>query len=86
MIAGLNVNLSSIKSSSAAIVELIIIFGYIGKFLGTLATSYYCSVPLGDAVCLSLVMCCKGIIDISVYIILVGEGVNLSISLSLTMV
>lgn len=75
VITGLIVNLSSIKSSSAAIVELIIISGYIGKFLGTLATSYYCSVPLGDAVCLSLVMCCKGVIDISVYIILVGEGV-----------
>ncbi|GFZ01718.1 cation/hydrogen exchanger 14 [Actinidia rufa] len=62
VITGLNVDLSSIKMSSAAVIELIIIFGYIGKFLGTLVTACYCSLPFWDAVTLALVMCCKGVI------------------------
>ncbi|GFZ01704.1 cation/hydrogen exchanger 14 [Actinidia rufa] len=75
VITGLNVDLSSIKMSSAAVIELIIIFGYIGKFLGTLVTACYCSLPFWDAVTLALVMCCKGIIDVAAYNMLKDEGI-----------
>lgn len=47
--------------------EFIIILGYVGKFTGTLIPAVFSGVPLGESLCLAMIMCCKGIIDIATY-------------------
>lgn len=48
-------------------VEFIIILGYIGKFTGTLIPAIFSGVPLWDSLCLAMIMCCKGIIEVATY-------------------
>ncbi|KAA8543694.1 hypothetical protein F0562_021560 [Nyssa sinensis] len=67
VIGGLRVNLNTLRTSSVMIIELFIILGYIGKFTGTLVSALYCNVPVCDAFLLSLLMCCKGFIEVAVY-------------------
>ena len=47
--------------------EFIIILGYVGKFAGTLVPAIFSGVPVGDSLCLALIMCCKGVIDVATY-------------------
>ncbi|CAL5386341.1 unnamed protein product [Camellia sinensis] len=75
VLTGLNTNLLSIEGTSAMVVEITIISGYLGKFLGTLLTALYSSVRFQDALSLSLIMCCKGIVDIALYCAWKDEGV-----------
>ncbi|WJZ89179.1 hypothetical protein VitviT2T_008414 [Vitis vinifera] len=48
-------------------VEFIIILGYIGKFTGTLIPAIFSGVPRWDSLCLAMIMCCKGIIEVATY-------------------
>ncbi|XP_052186743.1 cation/H(+) antiporter 14 [Diospyros lotus] len=61
---GMSMDLLSVRNSKGMVIELVIAFGYIGKFLGTLLTGLYCRLPGVDAMSLALIMCCKGIVDI----------------------
>ena len=68
-VGGLEVDLWSVAGGkSSAIIELIIIMGYIGKFTGTLFPALYCGVPFWEALTLALIMSCKGIIEVSTYV------------------
>ncbi|KAK9279114.1 hypothetical protein L1049_012789 [Liquidambar formosana] len=58
------------KGPLLIIEESIILAGYIGKFAGTILPSLYFEVPLWDAMSLALIMCCKGIMEIGVYTLL----------------
>ncbi|XP_021810596.1 cation/H(+) antiporter 14-like isoform X1 [Prunus avium] len=67
-ISGLTTDLMAFRGRRAlAITELVIIMGYVGKFLGTLLPALYFGVPFRDATSLALIMCCKGIIDVAIY-------------------
>ncbi|XP_059663583.1 cation/H(+) antiporter 14-like [Cornus florida] len=68
-ISGLRVNLftKSTNFGTGVILLLIIVLGYIGKFTGTLLSACYCKVPLWDAICLALIMCCKGVVEAALY-------------------
>ncbi|KAL6967777.1 hypothetical protein U1Q18_033588 [Sarracenia purpurea var. burkii] len=75
VITGLEMELNAIKRDSVArVIELVILCGYLGKFLGTLATALYSSLPLWDAISLALVMSCKGVVDVAIYSSLKNQG------------
>ncbi|KAI3434251.1 Na_H_Exchanger domain-containing protein, partial [Psidium guajava] len=65
--SGVRTHLSSMVGASLWHTQVIIMMGYVGKFSGTLVTAFGCGVPFCDAIPLSLIMCCKGIIEVSVY-------------------
>ncbi|KAL3517999.1 hypothetical protein ACH5RR_020588 [Cinchona calisaya] len=70
-VTGLNTDLFSLAANGSALIyELVIILGYLGKFTGVLLSSLYFQTPFRDAVCLAFVMCCKGIIEVTIYIML----------------
>ncbi|KAJ7964270.1 Cation/H(+) antiporter like [Quillaja saponaria] len=75
-ICGLRTDLiSAIRGKSSGIIECIIIISYIGKFTGTLLPALYCSIPFKDALSLALIMCCKGIIEVSRYNLLMDSKI-----------
>ncbi|XP_027071017.1 cation/H(+) antiporter 14 [Coffea eugenioides] len=70
-VTGLNTDFFSIAANNSALIySAVIILGYLGKFTGVLLSALYFQTPLRDAVSLALVMCCKGIIEVAIYIIL----------------
>ncbi|KAF8010551.1 hypothetical protein BT93_J1247 [Corymbia citriodora subsp. variegata] len=66
--SGFRVNPWGMGGTSSVFMELVIMMGYIGKFCGTLVFAICCGVPFWDAIPLGLIMCCKGIIEIAIYI------------------
>ncbi|XP_010034564.2 cation/H(+) antiporter 14-like [Eucalyptus grandis] len=66
--SGLRVHPADVGGTSSAFLELIIMMGYIAKFCGTLGSAICCGMPFWDAIPLSLIMCCKGIMDIAVLV------------------
>ncbi|KAJ1384521.1 Sodium/solute symporter superfamily [Sesbania bispinosa] len=66
-ISGLKTNVPSLAGSKSASIEFIIIAGYIGKFLGTILPSLHFKIGFRDSFALSLIMCCKGIIDLNIF-------------------
>ena len=66
-ISGLKVQISSIVNMTTAKIELIIFAGYFGKFIGTILPSIYFKIPFKESLTLTLIMCCKGIMEIAVY-------------------
>ncbi|KAL3719882.1 hypothetical protein ACJRO7_004808 [Eucalyptus globulus] len=66
-VSGVRTHLSSLVAASSGYTQVIIVMGYVGKFSGTLVASVVCGKPFWDAVPLSLIMCCKGIIEVAVY-------------------
>ncbi|XP_015874715.2 cation/H(+) antiporter 14-like [Ziziphus jujuba] len=69
-ISGLRMDFFSVvggKGISLGVVELIIFMGYVGKFVGTFVPAIFCRVPFWDAISLSLIMCCKGVIEVATY-------------------
>ncbi|KAK4762630.1 hypothetical protein SAY86_008398 [Trapa natans] len=66
--AGMRTNLTFIGGRSSIIIQTLIITGIISKFCGTLLSAVYCGIPFRDAITLSCIMCCKGIIEVSVFI------------------
>ncbi|KAJ7964269.1 Cation/H(+) antiporter like [Quillaja saponaria] len=67
-ITGFKVDIASLRAPMSATIELVIILGYIGKFTGTLLPSLYFEIPFWDALALAVIMCCKGIVDLSIII------------------
>lgn len=65
---GMRTNLTFLGGRSSMLIQLLIMTGYITKFCGTLLSAIYCRFPFWDAVTLALIMCCKGIIEVAVYI------------------
>ncbi|XP_075633538.1 cation/H(+) antiporter 14-like [Castanea sativa] len=52
---------------SAVKTELIIFAGYFGKFIGTILPSIYFKIPFEESLTLTLIMCCKGVIELTIY-------------------
>ena len=52
---------------SIAKIELIIFAGYFGKFVGTILPSIYFKIPFKESLTLTLIMCCKGVMEITAY-------------------
>nr|GMD14057.1 cation/H(+) antiporter 14 [Ipomoea batatas] len=69
--------------TTAAIIEFIIVLGYVGKFTGTFIPAIYTGFSVSDATSLSLIMCCKGIIEIAVFITLKENAMITSEALAL---
>ncbi|XP_030447299.2 cation/H(+) antiporter 14-like [Syzygium oleosum] len=67
--SGLRVHLGDKGGTWSVFTELIILMGYVGKFCGTLLSAIFCGMPFWDAIPLSLIMCCKGIIEIAIYVV-----------------
>lgn len=63
-ISGLQTNFLKIEQSHVRVIEAVILVTYTCKFLGTAAASVYCSINIGDAISLALLMCCQGVIEI----------------------
>ncbi|CAA3028091.1 cation H(+) antiporter 14 [Olea europaea subsp. europaea] len=75
-LSGLTMDLFSVKKGNAgAVYGVLIFFGYAGKFTGTLIPALYYRIPLRDAVSLSLIMCCRGIIEAVMYITMQEDGI-----------
>ncbi|KAI6670902.1 hypothetical protein NL676_005787 [Syzygium grande] len=67
-VSGVRTDISSVVAASSGYTQVIIMMGYVGKFSGTLVTAVGCGTPFWDAVPLSLIMCCKGIIEVAIYV------------------
>ena len=65
--SGFRTQLSSIANMSAVRTELIIFAGYFGKFIGTILPSIYFKIPFKESLTLALIMCCKGVMEITVF-------------------
>lgn len=65
-ISGLRTNIPSLEWWSASI-ELVIVVGYVGKFIGTLLPSLYFGIPIQDSLSLALIMCCRGVMELAIY-------------------
>lgn len=76
MISGLTLDIHTIKEESGTILGLVILFSYSVKFLGTIVPALFYEIPFKDAVSLALIMSCKGIIEVGLYISLLGDGVS----------
>ncbi|RAL43345.1 hypothetical protein DM860_012486 [Cuscuta australis] len=75
-VTGLDIHLISPGSGmDAAIMESIIILGYIGKFAGAFIPAVFAGFSITDATSLSLIMCCKGIIETAVFITMKDNAV-----------
>lgn len=76
-VSGMDMDLLSAGSgATSALMEFIIILGYIGKFAGTFIPAVYTGFSISDATSLSLIMCCKGIIEIAVFITMKENSVS----------
>uniref|UniRef100_A0A5B7BVM9 Putative cation/H(+) antiporter 15 n=1 Tax=Davidia involucrata TaxID=16924 RepID=A0A5B7BVM9_DAVIN len=61
---GANIDLSLIHLRNFGIVELLALFGFMWKLMGTMLPSLYCKMPINDALSLSLIMSVQGITDV----------------------
>nr|XP_023927571.1 cation/H(+) antiporter 14-like [Quercus suber]POE91769.1 cation/h(+) antiporter 14 [Quercus suber] len=64
--SGYRTQLSSIANMSAVKTELIIFAGYFGKFIGTILPTIYFKIPFKESLTLALIMCCKGVMEITI--------------------
>jgi Kef-type K+ transport system membrane component KefB len=80
--SGLRTGVPTIVGTKSVFVEVILISVYIGKFVGTILPSLYFHIELGDSLALALIMCCKGLMDLCLFNILLNSKV-LSRSLNL---
>ncbi|OIV95188.1 hypothetical protein TanjilG_21578 [Lupinus angustifolius] len=70
-ISGLNTgNVPTIIGTRSAGIEIVILAGYIGKFVGTIIPSIHFEVQFWDSITLALIMCCRGILDLIIYYLL----------------
>ncbi|AES69533.1 cation/H(+) symporter 13 [Medicago truncatula] len=72
-ISGLRTKVPNLVGPKIAFMEVIIIAGYIGKFVGTIIPSLYFHIEFWDSFALATIMCCKGLIDLSLYNILLNS-------------
>lgn len=75
-IAAFTVNIFSFQGRTPEVlVAFIIILGYLGKFMGVLISGLVFQIPFWDSLSLSLIMCCRGVVEISIFITLKESGV-----------
>lgn len=74
-ISGLRTKVPSLVGPKIAFMEVIIIAGYIGKFVGTILPSIHFHIEFWDSFALATIMCCKGLIDLSLYNLLLNSKV-----------
>lgn len=77
IISGLRTSVSHLGESRSASIEVILIAGYVGKFVGTILPSLYFQIEFWDSFALALIMCCKGLMDLSVLNVLLNSKVRL---------
>ncbi|XP_057450797.1 cation/H(+) antiporter 14-like isoform X1 [Lotus japonicus] len=68
-ISGMRTIVPPLSSQDACIVA-VLLAGQIGKFAGTILPSLHFEIELWDSIALSLIMCCKGLIDLALYTLL----------------
>lgn len=77
VIGGMSVNLFAVgRGNSGVIIVFVLLVGYVGKFSGTFAAAISCGLPFWNCVSISLIMCCKGIIEVSAYMMSLTNGVR----------
>ncbi|KAK7289903.1 hypothetical protein RIF29_03930 [Crotalaria pallida] len=76
-ISGLNTGyVPSLAISKSARMEVIILATYLGKFLGTMLPSIHMQIQFRDSLALALIMCCKGMLDLILYNLLLNYKVT----------
>ncbi|KDP45759.1 hypothetical protein JCGZ_17366 [Jatropha curcas] len=74
--SGLNVNIFASETEDFhGMFKIIVVVTYIAKFIGVILPALCCGVTFSDALCLGLIMCCKGIIEVAMYVKLVDSKV-----------
>jgi len=63
-IVGLKTIPCSLAETKTMTVEVILIAMYVGKFVGTIVPSLHFKIEFWDSFALSLIMCCKGLMDL----------------------
>ncbi|XP_027932891.1 cation/H(+) antiporter 14-like [Vigna unguiculata] len=63
-IVGLKTSPRSLGDFKSLTIELILLSLYLGKFMGTIVSSLLFQIEFGDSLALSLIMCCKGLMDL----------------------
>ncbi|KAI5408490.1 cation/H(+) antiporter 14 [Lathyrus oleraceus] len=71
-ISGLRTSVPKIVGSKTPYMEVVIIAVYAGKFLGTILPSLHYHIEFWDSLALGLIMCCKGLMDLSMFNILLN--------------
>ncbi|KAK9735203.1 hypothetical protein RND81_04G190600 [Saponaria officinalis] len=67
-LSGLRTDFHSLSKVSSIYFGMILVMGYLGKFLGTLMSSFLVgNISLNTAISLSLLLCCKGYVELSAY-------------------
>ncbi|PKI54657.1 cation/H(+) antiporter 14 [Punica granatum] len=67
-LSGLRTDLHSLATGTTLKLELLIMAGYIGKFAGIIFPSLLCfHIKFRDSLCVALILCCKGIMEIAIY-------------------
>ncbi|XP_050216382.1 cation/H(+) antiporter 14-like [Mercurialis annua] len=67
-ISGLNMNvLSKRKGNSYTLLRILIGVSYMSKFMGIFIPAIICRVHFLEAICLTLILCSKGIIEVAIY-------------------
>lgn len=75
-ITGLRTNVPSLVESKSVTIEIILIAMYVGKFVGTVLGSLHFQIEFWDSLALALIMCCKGLLDLSVINMLLNNKVR----------
>lgn len=76
-LAGFSVDLFEFRSNSIEIVFLLlVILGYCSKFLGPFITGLFFKLSLSESFTLGLIMCCRGVVEASIYMALRQSAVH----------
>ncbi|CAK8566022.1 unnamed protein product [Lathyrus sativus] len=69
-ISGLRTSVPNIAGSKTVYMEVVIIAVFVGKFVGTIIPSLHFHIDILDSLALALIMCCRGLLDLCVFNIL----------------
>ncbi|PSS09529.1 Cation/H(+) antiporter like [Actinidia chinensis var. chinensis] len=73
VISGSTIDFSMIRLRTFGIVELLAVFGFLWKVMGTMLPSLYCDMSVKDSVSLALIMSVQGIIEV----LIIGRAAEL---------
>ncbi|XP_051134432.1 cation/H(+) antiporter 14-like [Andrographis paniculata] len=75
MIIGMKINILDVKMASGAVIEMVILISYTVKFATVFLLGRRYNIPARNAVCLGLIMCCRGVIEATLSSTLEEDGV-----------
>ena len=78
VISGSTIDFSMIRLRTFGIVELLAIFGFLWKVMGTMLPSLYCDMSVKDSVSLALIMSVQGITEV----LIIGRAAQLEVILT----